>query len=248
MTGDLEAANIAYRHPELYDQLHADPGHAKARIVEALIDAHGPAGARTLLDVGCGTGHDLEYLAKRFAVVGVDAQPRMVACARRVRPGLDLRVGDMRDLRLDRTFDTITCLGFTLAYLHTTPELRSAFATFAAHAHPGTLLVLQTPVAPVPPGPPRTARVEVAGRPARVTTSYTWDLRTQTTTLHRRWEFDDGETATDLIRRRVIFPRELELHLNLAGFELLDVFDDPADRSKVLTGPAAYTTARYLGS
>ncbi|HEX3651009.1 MAG TPA: methyltransferase domain-containing protein, partial [Pseudonocardiaceae bacterium] len=96
--------NLFYRRPALYDQVQADPLHTVARQVEQLVIQHAPT-ARTLLDFGCGTGRDLEYLASRFDCVGVDLQPQMVAYANQVRPQLDVRVGDMRGFRFGVTVE-----------------------------------------------------------------------------------------------------------------------------------------------
>lgn len=249
---DLEQSSLLYRHPEWYDLLRSDPDYATAKRCEELIDRHGPAGARTVLDFGCGTGRDLAYLAKRLEVVGVDLQPRMVAYARQVRPHLDLRVGDMRHVRLGHPVDAITCLGNALAYLHSNAELQAAFATFAAHARPGTVLVLVTAVAATTSASTGSAaarpfRIDTADPHAEVTVTYGWQLWTQIETMRRHWMFDDGRQARDCIRRRVIFPRELELYLHLAGFELLELFDGSAARQGTLTGPVATITARHTG-
>jgi SAM-dependent methyltransferase len=249
---DLAQSSLLYRHPALYDQFRSDPGYATAKRCEELIDRHGPAAARTVLDFGCGTGLDLAYLAERFEVVGVDLQPRMIAYARQARPHLDLRVGDMRDFRLGHPVDAITCLGNALAYLHSNTELGAAFATFAAHARPGTVLVLTTAVAVTGSAvtglaAPQPFPVSTTDVHAEVTVSYEWQLRTQIETMHRHWMFDDGRQAHDCVRRRVIFPRELELYLSLAGFELAELFDGNTARYGELTGPVACIAARYMG-
>lgn len=246
---DLEQSSLLYRHPAWYDQVQADPDRTTAKRCEELIDRHGPAGARALLDFGCGTGRDLAYLAQRFEVVGVDLQPRMIAYARQVRPDLDLRVGDMRDFRLGRPVDVIICLGNALAYLHHNSELHAAFATFAAHARPGAVLILATAVAMTPPTvtAPSPVSVQTADLHAEVTVSYEWQLRTQVQTMHRHWVLTDGSQARDCIRRRVIFPRELELYLSLAGFELIELSDDHTTGHDELCGPTAYATARWTG-
>lgn len=88
----MEATNLFYRDPALYDAIQSDSGSAETR--QALIERHQP-NATTLVDFGCGTGRDLDLLAQRFACVGVDLQPGLVDYAHRVRPGLDIRAGDM---------------------------------------------------------------------------------------------------------------------------------------------------------
>ncbi|MFJ9892532.1 hypothetical protein ACIQPR_04285 [Streptomyces sp. NPDC091280] len=67
----VEATNLLYRDPALYDLVQADS--AGAGMCQILIELHCPD-ARTLVDFGCGTGRDLEILAKRFECIGVDLQ------------------------------------------------------------------------------------------------------------------------------------------------------------------------------
>jgi hypothetical protein len=92
--------------------------------------------------------------------------------------------------------------------------------------------------------PTLTGPVQTADLRAEVTVSYQWQLRTQIQTMHRHWLLADGTQAPDCIRRRVIFPRELELYLNLAGFELIELSDNHTTSHGELTGPTAYATAQ----
>jgi len=241
---ELARSNISYRNPRLYDELQAD--NAATALCTALIEAYGPSGAQTVLDLGCGTGQALGHLARRFTYVGIDVQPLLIDYGRQVRPTLDLQVGDLRETRLGRSVDAIICVGNVLAYLHTTADLTSAFATFAAHAHPGTVLILGTLVAASPAAlhsaAPVTQRVDTATAHASVTVRHEWNLHHQIETTYRHWRFDDGTEAEDCIRRRVVFPRELELYLNTAGFDLLEIIPD--GHGGEVTGPGAYIVAR----
>ncbi|MFG2704826.1 class I SAM-dependent methyltransferase [Streptomyces sp. NPDC048386] len=237
----LKASNLFYRNPWLYDSVQADSD--SARICRALIDQHRPD-ARTLLDFGCGTGRDLEQLAQHFDCIGVDLQPGLVDYSRRTHPELDVRVGDMRTVRLGRTADVLVCLGNSLAYVHDNAHIQATFQTFAAHARPGTLLVLCSPVAPIESPSSQQAHVETRLGAAAVTITYEWDLRTQVNTMCRHWVFDSGEEYRDTIQRRVLGPRELELYVAQADFEVLEILNE-AGASPVL-GPGAYTVARFL--
>ncbi|MGW7409713.1 class I SAM-dependent methyltransferase [Streptomyces sp. NPDC054833] len=78
----MEATNLLYRDPALYDVVQSDS--TSAEMCQTLIDSHGP-NARTLVDFGCGTGRDLEILAKRCECIGVDLQPGLVDYAHRGR-------------------------------------------------------------------------------------------------------------------------------------------------------------------
>ncbi|MGW2322395.1 class I SAM-dependent methyltransferase [Streptomyces sp. NPDC001680] len=236
----VEATNLLYRDPALYDVVQSDS--TGAGTCQTLIELHRPD-AETLVDFGCGTGRDLEILAKRFECIGVDLQPGMVDYARRTRPELDIRVGDMRTVRLRKRVDVVTCMGNSLAYVHGNKEISQVFATFAAHARPGTLLVLCSPVAPITRPEPISATVDTPRGPATVTIRHEWELRTQINTMHRHWVLPSGDKAQDEIRRRVLFPRELERYAEGAGFEVLDMTDGSETG---LTGPNAYTVARYM--
>jgi SAM-dependent methyltransferase len=230
---DLAASNLFYRRPDWYDQVQADPDHTVGHEVEQLICEHVPQ-ARTLLDFGCGTGRDLEYLAGRFDCVGVDVLPQMVAYANRVRPQLDIRTGDMRTFRLGQAVDIVTCLGNSLAYVHEPDDLAAVFATFAAHAQPGTLLVLATQTEPIQPGP-KTHRVDTADLHGRVTISYEWDEGTQINTMRRVWRLDDGTRSKDCILRRVMPVDEIRAYLATTGFGMST---EPVD-------PDGYVVTRY---
>ncbi|MFS8200843.1 class I SAM-dependent methyltransferase [Streptomyces sp. CWNU-52B] len=234
----VEATNLLYRDPALYDVVQSDS--TSAEMCQTLIELHRPD-ARTLVDFGCGTGRDLEILAKRFKCIGVDLQPGMVDYAHQARPGLEIRTGDMRTVRLGSRMDVVTCMGNSLAYVHDNEAISQVFATFASHARPGALLVLCSPVAPITRTEPTTATVDTSTGSATVTIRHTWDLRTQINTMHRHWMLPSGDEARDEIRRRVLFPQELERYAEAAGFEVLDMLDGTGTG---LTGPTAYTVAR----
>jgi len=96
--------------------------------------------AATLLHLGCGGGHNDHYLRRHFAVTGVDLSPEMVANARRLNPEVEYLVGDMRTLRLGRTFDAVAILD-SIMYMRTEEELAMAFATAWEHLRPGGVLL-----------------------------------------------------------------------------------------------------------
>ena len=125
-----------------YDALDKDYEEEAATVVD-IIRRRAP-GARTLLDVACGTGRHLEVFARTLACTGVDLDPDMVAVARR-RCGRHVRVAqaDMRTLDLGRRFDVVTCLFSSVAYMRTVAALRQAIAAMARHLTPGGVLVVE---------------------------------------------------------------------------------------------------------
>jgi SAM-dependent methyltransferase len=193
---DLTSASVYYRHPELFDQV-SRPDAAGLRAVMAARHRDRPT---SMLDLGCATGALLAAMDLPVRV-GVDLLPRMIDHGCAVRPDLDLRVGDIRTIRLRRTFDLVTCLGATLAYLPDDGGLDAACATIAAHTAPGGLIVLQTLTAPVPSGPPLIVATTLHGQPATTKVSYQW--RDPVLTTRRTHRLADGTLVHDRVPRRV---------------------------------------------
>lgn len=122
-----------------YDRIYASKDYrAEAEAIRALA----PDGARTLLEVACGTGRHLAVLAEWFEVEGVDSSPDMLAVARARLPDTPLHVADMRSLALGRRFDVVTCLFSSIGYVRSVDELSAAIAAMTSHlTDRGTLIV-----------------------------------------------------------------------------------------------------------
>ena len=128
---------------ELYDAFYEWKDYAaEAGKLHELVEARAP-GARTLLDVACGTGRHLEHLRAWYEVEGVDLDDGLLAVARRRLPGVRLEIADMRELDLGRRFDVVTCLFSSIGYVRTPEALRSSVAAMARHLAPGGLLVVE---------------------------------------------------------------------------------------------------------
>lgn len=212
--GSLTRNNLAYREPALYDELLADDSLADT-ICTLAHNGHPP---QTVLDLGCGTGRLLGRLAGHGVTgTGVDLQPDLIAWARTRHPALQLQVADLRTVRLDTTFDVILCVGNTLAYLHTEPELVAAFTTAAAHAHPGTVLALSTLT-----GTGRSTRssseISTTLGPATVDILSEWSPVDSILITSRTWRFVSGRIENDTIRRRFWPIDALETHARGVGF------------------------------
>ena len=94
-----------------------------------------------VLDGGCGTGRVAIELARRgIGVIGVDADPDMIATARAKAPGLEWVTADLADLDRPERFDVVVLAGNVVPYIP--PERRAqAVAACIAHLAPGGRLV-----------------------------------------------------------------------------------------------------------
>ena len=127
-----------------YDDIYAWKDYpAEVERLRAIIARHGQAPPATLLDVACGTGRHLELLQRELAVEGVDADPNMLALARRRLPGVRLQQASMEDFDLGRRFDVVTCLFSSIGYMRTIPALRSAIRAMGRHLQDGGLLLVE---------------------------------------------------------------------------------------------------------
>lgn len=248
---DAQLTNLLYRRPELYELVYHGSEHAAPRMCERFFERHLEQFPDSLLDIGCGTGRDLAWLAARCSdCIGVDFQERMIEHARGRRPELDFRVGDMRTLRCGRTFEAITCLGIAIANLHASADIALACATFAAHASSGTLLVLEALNALGPPlggGLPRHFVVDAPGLHATANAVYEDDRRRQLLTRRRAWTLPGEAAVHDFVQFRTLAPMELEHHLAMEGFQTLGMYDNRELVENGLAGSSLYVVARFVG-
>jgi SAM-dependent methyltransferase len=131
------------RSADLYDAVYSFKNYEQeAERVHELIEERRP-GARTLLDVACGTGKHLEQLERWYDVTGVDLDPNLLAVARERLPDVPLHQADMRSFDLGRRFDAVTCLFSSVGYTGDEYGLRAAIAAMAGHLEPGGVLVVE---------------------------------------------------------------------------------------------------------
>lgn len=96
----------------------------------------------TILELGAGGGHLSHHLARvsRASMTLTDISAEMLTLSRTLNPDCEHIVGDMRALRLGRSFDLVV-LHDAVMHLSTATELRAAIATAYQHCTPGGLAV-----------------------------------------------------------------------------------------------------------
>lgn len=136
--------------PLLYDELvpwyllldpTADHEAEATSYVEAF-RRHVSLPAGSLLDLGSGAGNNATFLAPHFArATLVDLSPRMLETSMRLNPGAEHVEGDIRTVRLGRTFDAVL-VHDAIMYMTTEADLREALTTAFVHTRPGGVAVL----------------------------------------------------------------------------------------------------------
>jgi SAM-dependent methyltransferase len=115
-----------------YDRIMGDRSEEVDRI-RAYISQYRPH-ARSLLELGCGTGALLAGLAGgRLELTGIDGSPQMLAVAAQAVPTANLVLGDMTVFRLDGPFDVIICMFDTLNHVSSFTGWLSLFSCVHEH-------------------------------------------------------------------------------------------------------------------
>ncbi len=129
---------------EFYDLLYAGEKDyaAEAELIASFIRERDPT-ARSILDVGCGTGaHARHLIDAGFDVDGVDAESAFIRIASSRCPEGSFVVGDMTTLDLPRRYDLVTCLFSVIGYARTQEALRESVRRMSDHLNPGGLLLV----------------------------------------------------------------------------------------------------------
>jgi SAM-dependent methyltransferase len=95
---------------------------------------------REVLDLGSGGGHVAVHLRDRLDLTLVDRSARMLAVSRRLNPECAHRQGDMRTIRLGRTYDAVL-VHDAVDYVTDPEDLRQLIVTAFAHCRPGGMAV-----------------------------------------------------------------------------------------------------------
>lgn len=129
---------------KLYDELadwwpaFSDPReyrHEATYLARVLRKATNPP-PRTVLELGSGGGNGAFHLKSRFAMTLVDISPRMLRVSRKLNPECEHVRGDIRTVRLGRTFDAVY-VHDAICHMTTESDLRAVMRTAYEHCRPG---------------------------------------------------------------------------------------------------------------
>jgi SAM-dependent methyltransferase len=224
------------KHAECYDLFYQDkPYHEEAQYASALIRARFPA-AKTILDLGCGTGlRCLELARQGYKVSGIDqsasmldAAARHLAAAHDISPAaVEFQVGDITTFRAPSKYDAVISLFHVFSYLTTEEELKQAIECSFANLNPGGVFLFDYWHGPgVMKDPPaiRTKVAEASSLKVRRTTAPqhlpSQHLVKLTVSLQVT-DKDDGAIydSEESYKLRYWFPAELEEALRNAGLK-----------------------------
>jgi len=130
--------------PKLYGELSSwfhllsDPADyaEEAEFARGLMVESCSAPPETLLELGSGGGNNASHLKAHFKLMLVDLSPGMLDLSRTINPDCEHIQGDMKTIRLGRTFDMVL-IHDAIMYMTSEDDLRQAIETAFAHCRPG---------------------------------------------------------------------------------------------------------------
>jgi SAM-dependent methyltransferase len=152
-----------------YDLLYRDKDYVgEAEFIHNLIQTHAP-NSENILELGCGTGNHATLLAKTgYHLHGVDlsqemlhrANERLSESPQELAARLQFTQGDIREVRLNKTFDVILSLFHVISYQTTNQDLLAALTTAKKHLKPGGIFIFDVWYGPAVLTQPPTVRVK----------------------------------------------------------------------------------------
>ena len=236
--------DVAENYDRYLEAMHAHDDHHE-HFQEFYLDLARKYGAGGVVDVACGTGAVLLYLAERgIAVDGTDLSEEMcrVAAAKAEAKGLRLKImpADMTAFSPGRKYSLAIIARSGFMHLPTQELQKAALKNLREQLIPGGILTLNT----FDPWPPMQAqqmttspedysfRLEYtnhAGNREQIYNAITYNPCTQQ--MYGNWKFVEYNAADDVIGERVrpLMMRqttrwEMFLLAELCGFEVLDIY------------------------
>jgi SAM-dependent methyltransferase len=222
-----------------YDLLYKDKDYsAETAWVAGIIRRHAPD-ARSILEIGSGTGLHASLLAERgFSVTGVDMSDGMLEGAEARRRSLDPDIatrlsfvkGDARTFRLGRKFDAVISLFHVMSYQTSNEDLAAAFTSARKHVADGGVFIFDCWYGPavLRQWPSVTTRelsdeatlVKRVAEPVIHANTNVVDVNYTVTVTDNAT--GNSEVLKETHHMRYLFSPEVELLLNAAGMRLVE--------------------------
>ncbi len=237
-----------------YNAFYGDKDYSnEAKVVSELINEYRPETVN-ILDMGCGTGRHDEELAKlNYKILGVDLSPKMIEIAQKNRTaGTEFRVHDIKTFRSEKKFDCVISLFHVMSYMNSNRDLIEAFRTANEHLSEGDVFIFDLWYGP------GVLSDKPAVRTKRVEDDRNILIRNAVPVFHADKDIVDVNYDVLIINKdtahveelhethqmRYYFKPELELMLEMAGFELLKCVDCNTLQETDFDSWTAYVVAR----
>lgn len=224
-------------YSQYYDLLYQDKDYqGEVAYVDGLIKIY-QSNAKTLLDMGCGTGKHAEiFCDKGYLVHGIDLSADMLEIAETRRVGkedkLSFSHSDIQNLSLSQKFDVVVSLFHVMSYQNSNQELIKAFQVAKQHLIDNGIFIFDFWYGPaVLTDLPMTRIKRLENESIKVTRLAEPSLKVQKNIVEVNYDvfIQDQDTKHVIEKRelhsmRYLFDTELELVSDQLGFKILNKF------------------------
>jgi len=187
--------------------------------------------ARSILELGCGTGRVTEVLTARAAVIAVDVLVEMIDHAARRAPKARFVAADIREFALRSRFDLVVLADDPMSHLASTDDRTRVIESIRKHLVADGRVVLEGLYRPV-----REATVVRARH-----VEERWEPVGSESLWRATYRYDNAQ-ATALLRSWTL--EEID-HLRVAGLEIEALWGDFDERPFAPTSPRMLIVAKY---
>jgi SAM-dependent methyltransferase len=257
----MKNVNFSKSYAHYFNLLYQDKNYSKdVDFMVRLLQAFAPS-AKSILDLGCGTGAHAHLLAERgFEVYGIDSSVDMILEAnRRLTEGslnllnrLAFAQGDLRSLKLDQSYDAVISIFHVMSYQTTNDDLLAAFASAKKHLNPGGVFIFDFWYGPAVLSDrptPRLKRLENEqievirlAEPKHYPNENRVDVRYQMFIKDKQQE--TLEEFTESHPMRYLFKPEIELMLSISQMKLVDCREWSSQREPGFETWSVYCVAK----
>ena len=142
MSQDRATPRMYYELADWWPLLSAPADYAEeAALYRQLLDSTGEAPPVTVLELGSGGGNNASHIKHYYQLTMVDRSDGMLQVSRALNPECEHVQGDMRTVRLGRTFDAVF-IHDAVDYLTSEEDVRQMLETASVHCRPGGALLI----------------------------------------------------------------------------------------------------------
>jgi SAM-dependent methyltransferase len=240
-------------YSQYYDLLYKDKDYAKEVDYINQLIKNNSVDSSSILDLGCGTGkHDFNLAKLGYHVTGVDLSESMIAVAKEnlettfleEKDKLTFEKGDIRNVRVNKKFDTVVSLFHVMSYQTSNDDLKKAFETAAIHLNNNGLFIFDFWYGPgVLSDPPvvRIKRLENDSisvcritEPVLHSNSNVVDVHFEVQITNKEAEQGVIQTLKEVHSMRYLFLPELLLIMENTGFEFIKINEWMSENNPLL--------------
>lgn len=225
-------------YAQYYDLLYSDKDYAgEVNYVDDLIKTHIKE-AKTLLDLGCGTGKHAElFCEKGYTVHGVDLSDEMLKIAQtrnlNKKNKLQFTHSNIQQLNLNQQFDVVVSLFHVMSYQNSNEALIQAFKVAKHHLKQGGIFIFDFWYGPaVLTDLPVTRVKRLEDEYIQVTRIAEPCLYAQKNVVDVHYDiFIEDKDSNEIIHKkelhpmRYFFDTELELICQKVGFSIMNKYE-----------------------